>query len=361
MFRITKEKELKPVITTSSISVLNNTNKSWGQRCSAMSADGTIVYIGAQNDYIYKSVDGGLSFQPITSIGPAIWNEIATSADGNYVALTTQDISNSSIIQIGTLFVSNNGGASWAVKITAKRWSSVGVSNNGQKMIACAQANQVGGDYVYISTDYGITWAQNNSLGSGSWTAAKISGDGSLYVACAGLSVRTSSDTINWTSYVVPFGTGIVTSLALSLNGQYQILSIASGPFTTIIYVSTDFGATWLSRRTGSNNPSVAISSNGQYMTYTLSNNTNGVSSNFGSTFTTLTSLGTLNWVIISMSEDGTSQLIGIPNTGLYKSTDNGTTFSALPTLTTNSVTNISYITTEFNRNSTVSTKIKIN
>lgn len=350
MLGIRKVKEIVPIVTTLSTLVSNNTNKSWVQKGSAMSADGAIVYICAGNDYIYKSVDGGLSFEPLTSIAKAIWNEVATSADGNYVAVTTID---NPPTQSGTLFVSNDGGATWTVKITSKRWVSVGVSNSGQKMIACAQS----GDYVYISTDYGVTWNQNSALGSNNWTVAKVSGDGSLYVACFSSAVRTSTDGINWNSYSVPVG-GVITTLALSLTGQYQIISISLGISSNSVYISTNFGQNWSLKTAGT---IIGISSSGQYMTYFLSNNINiRVSSDYGTTFTALTSLGALNWSFVSMSADGTNQLIGVPNVGLYKSTDNGSTFSALPTSTTSSELSISYITKEINKvNTSASKQIK--
>jgi len=96
-------------------------------------------------------------------------------------------------------------------------------------------------------------------------------------------------------------------------------------------------------------------------MTYAIRGNTIGVSSNFGSSFTVNPgSLGSLNWLFSVMSSDGLNQLIGVLNTGLYKSTNSGTSFSLLPTSSSSTSTTISYITTEFNRvNATASKQIK--
>jgi len=356
MLGIRKEKEFTPVVTTSSISASNNTNKAWN--VAAMSGDGSVVYACANNDYIYKSTDGGLSFQPITTLTTNYWKDIGTSTDGLYIAVVTFETTPANY-QNAKLFISQNGGITWTEKIGQTRWSSVSVSNNGQKMIASSQDT----GSVYISTDYGNTWTLNSALGTGNWIVARVSGDGSLFVVGITSVLKTSSDGITWTDNSLPFSQ--IDKLVLSTTGQYQLLSIVNGG-TPYIYISQNFGTdiSTTAVRTGGfgqTSVSLSISSSGQYMTYSIGGNTIGVSSNFGTNFTTNPgSLGSQNWRFSVMSSDGSTQLLGVSNTSIYKSTNYGTTFTALPTGTTSSVSTISYITTEFNRvNLTASKQIK--
>jgi len=250
MLGIRKEKEFTPITTTSSISISNNTNKNLGP--SSMSADGTIVYSCANNDYIYKSSDGGLSFQPITTLTTNYWKDIGTSADGLYIAVVTFE-TNPANYQNAKLFISQNGGVTWTEKIGQSYWSSVSVSNNGQKMIVSSQ--QTGS--VYISTDFGNTWTLNSALGTGNWIVARVSGNGSLFAVGMTSVVRTSSDGVTWVDNSLPFSQ--IDKLVLSTTGQYQLLSIVNGA-TPYIYISTDFGTTFISKRSGGFGQSVSLS-----------------------------------------------------------------------------------------------------
>ncbi len=357
MLGIRKEKEFTPIVTTSSISASNNTNKNWGP--SAISADGSIVYACANNDYIYKSIDGGLSFQPLTSLPISLsnnWSDIATSDNGQYIL--------ASIGNTSDLFLSTDGGLTWSTKGGQKVWASVSMSSNGQKMVAC---NSSSSDTIYISTDFGNTWVATGSP-SLFWRIVKISGNGNFIMAISisVSSIYTSNDNgVNWSITGTLFGSGGFTKLALSNTGQYLIINRVDGP-TPYIYISQNFGTDISTTPVraggfGQTSVSLSISSSGQYMTYSIGGNTIGVSSNFGTSFTTNPgSLGSQNWRFSVMSSDGSTQLLGVLNTSIYKSTNYGSTFSALPTGTTSSVSTISYITTEFNRvNSTASKQIK--
>jgi hypothetical protein len=176
-------------------------------------------------------------------------------------------------------------------------------------------------------------------------------------------SIYTSiNDGVNWSITGTLFGSGGFTRLALSNTGQYLIISRTESAIP-YIYVSQNFGTDISTTpiRTGGfgqTNVSLSISSSGQYMTYSIGGNTIGVSSNFGTNFTTNPgSLGSQFWSFSVMSSDGSNQLLGVPNTGLYKSTDSGVSFSALPTSTLSTVSTTSYITTDVNRVNTSSSK----
>lgn len=335
MLSIHTKKYTIPIVSSSSSSITTNTNRNWSTNVSATSSDGNIVYACASNDYLYKSIDGGQTFSPITSLSSSLpWIGISTSADGKYVLVCATTNNN--------LFLSTDGGITWTIKLSTKNWQSVGMSSTGQKMIACAY-----NDYVYISTDYGSTWVQNTIINSGNTTSfnvSKVSGDGNVFTVCYGYNVfKSLNDGTSWTQVNnLLVSTGIINRLEISYTGQYMTLCYLDTGLAPSIrtYDSSKDASGWSIKRTGSvfqTGTSISISSSGQYQTYTFPDNgfgvsgSIGVSSDYGVTFTTNPgSLTTNNWKFISMSQDGSKQFLGVSNTGIYKSTNSGSSFYLL-------------------------------
>jgi hypothetical protein len=134
--------------------------------------------------------------------------------------------------------------------------------------------------------------------------------------------------------------TNLWTSIAMSGNGQYMIAySINSVGTTTTGSISSNYGSSWspINTNAGLGISSVAISYTGQYIitvggfvTSTLTNFVN-VSSNFGSTFSRST-LPSSRWVTCSMSSSGQYMLVGSATT-MYLSSNFGITFSIISSL----------------------------
>lgn len=136
--------------------------------------------------------------------------------------------------------------------------------------------------------------------------------------------------------------TNLWTSIAMSGNGQYMIAySINTTSGTTTGSISLNYGSSWspINTNAGLGISSVAISYTGQYIitvggfvTGALNNFVN-VSSNFGSTFSRST-LPSSRWVTCSMSSSGQYMLVGSTTT-MYLSTNFGLTFSIISSLPT--------------------------
>jgi hypothetical protein len=99
-----------------------------------------------------------------------------------------------------------------------------------------------GGENCYISTDYGVTWAQMTSLGVYNWYSAKISDDGTIiYVGGEGGVLKKSADSgSTWVDLTVPWS-GLSNITQCSGDGSQLLVS------SDDVYKSLDGGDTWTS------------------------------------------------------------------------------------------------------------------
>ena len=234
----------------------------------------------------------------------------------------------------GYIFVSNNYGANFTgVRLTGY-WRTVGVSDNGQYMLAAGNDGTV--PFTYKSSDYGVTWVQ-----------------------------------IPNTSFPAPPGYNTTdkiysSTVALSNDGQYQVIGtdlIRFGDFGLkfCIYVSNDYGSTWSLNNYQDYGSSlfglysqVAISANGQIVLATASGNIVDPaygqvyrSTNYGVSFAAITStLTTNNGTSVSISRDGSHAIASFGSSqsfGFIKySQDSGTTWN---NITSGSVPNRTWST----------------
>ena len=166
-------------------------------------------------------------------------------------------------------------------------WEDVAASADGQRMVAAAY-----GDNLYLSTDAGNTW---NGASSGA-----------------------------------PFGFGWF-SVASSADATNLL---ASGAFTSPIYVSTSAGANWrVSLATNGNWIPLFVSADGRKMVAgtTASDGKIFYSADAGSTWTRATVPQTW-WRGLCGTADGSTLWCADNNLGkIYKSTDSGATWNVLP------------------------------
>ena len=171
--------------------------------------------------------------------------------------------------------------------------SKVAMSSSGQYQTA------IGGSNYYVSSNYGITWSQPNTI--------------------SGISL---------------------TALSISQTGQYQVIAGNSIGDTVIgnIYKSTNYGSTFIKLTYGQNIYPITeteISSNGQKIVVGTSNTAimyisfNGGES-WGSSFTETNA--TMGVDGIAMSQDVSANYITVTmdNYGIYKSQNGGTNFSVI-------------------------------
>jgi hypothetical protein len=211
-------------------------------------------------------------------------------------------------------------GTTFTVTGPSKNYNSVSLSSTGEYQTAT-----VGGEYVYVSTNYGITWTAKITDANRSWGAVSISGTGQYQtVVGSNTQIYISTDFGDtWTAVENQRGW---VSISVSGTGQYQSATVYGG----YIYKSSDYGATWTSTNISSKWVSISVSSTGQYQTAVdnKTDNINGniyVSSDYGNTWTTKGISGL--WTNVSISGTGQYQTAGIINGSLYISNDYGNTW----------------------------------
>jgi hypothetical protein len=226
----------------------------------------------------------------------------------------------------GYIFVSNNYGANFTGVRIPGYWRTVGVSDDGQYMLAAGNDGTV--PFTYKSSDYGVTWVQ-----------------------------------IPNTSFPPPPGYSPTnkiysSTVAISNNGQYQVIGTDLNRFTPstppvidnllfCIYVSNDYGSTWSLNDYQDYGSSlfglysqVTISSNGQIVLATASGGVTDVpggqvyrSTNYGVSFAAIASTqSSSNGTGVSISRDGSRAIASFGSSQgfsfLKYSQDSGTTWN---------------------------------
>jgi hypothetical protein len=143
-------------------------------RAIAQAPDGTLYQATNPSGYIYKSVDGGATWTPITSSGENSWYDISAAENGNIYAA----------VYGGYLYKSTDSGTSWTQMGTAKPW--VSVCSVGTRLIGLTTTQ------VFYSDDLGDTWDLAAWPGD-SWFRAR-SHDGVLFACKAYSTIHRSTD-----------------------------------------------------------------------------------------------------------------------------------------------------------------------
>lgn len=163
------------------------------------------------------------TWQP-TPNSPYASMAVACSGDGRiFYALTSE---------VGNLYRSTNGGASWTQLLQLAGYP-LSCSSDGTKIAT--------GSHPWISTNSGASFLQGTIDGN---IAAWSANGNMLVVVGEGVSITTN----NGTTWSTPFKTGGLKCQALSANGA--IIATAS---KASLYISTNSGQYWSNADTGSN------------------------------------------------------------------------------------------------------------
>ena len=180
-------------------------------------------------------------------------NSLAMSASGQYAVFAY-----SASATTGGIYLSSNYGATWAlVSGTNYPWQSVSMSSSGQYITACCNGTP---NNIYISSNGGATFSlPSTSLSSvAGWTSVKVSSSGQYQVAAATNYVYYSSDFgMTWTassmSSSITWG-----CVAVSPSGKYMIAS--NNAFTSYMYTNSNYGVgAWTQQANGSNQYSICL------------------------------------------------------------------------------------------------------
>jgi hypothetical protein len=181
------------------------------------------------------------------------WETVQVSSNGQYMVATVDG---------GDVYVSSDYGVHWTDEnLGAGNWYASAMSESGQYMIAGAY-----GEDIYESNNYGVTWQLEPSSGAQGWSWMASSSSGQHMVATSyGGDAYTSSDYgVTWTDQTATssFQPSFITS---SASGQYLATGSSTSPYNA--YTSSDYGVTWTDQTDGPQNvASLAYSANGQHL-----------------------------------------------------------------------------------------------
>jgi len=241
------------------------------------------------------------------------WIDITMSSSGQYIT---------AVVYGGQIYVSNDYGATWAARGITMSWQAVAMSSSGQYQIAGGERS------VYRSTDYGVTWNLVKDTGDFSNVESlNVSPNGQYQIIGSMDNAFISSDYgATWTT-IPPAHHGV----AISDTGQYLIRIGTTGG---TIKTSSDYGATWTDRNfLGSEIIywRADMSSSGQYQaTSVYPDGKIYTSSDYGVTWTARQFNGA--WVDVEMSSSGQYQISAISGGQIYISSDYGVTWTAKET-----------------------------
>lgn len=250
---------------------------------STSSSTAAVIMVGATAGYVYLSLNGGSSFTTVstyysngaaTSLPWGTWYVAAGAASGvvyYYIASKT-----------GTVYYAAGASTSSSLYLykssisTASSFGSIACSSTGQYAAAAATSSSGSavsgtGGFIFISSDYGKTWAQKYQAGNQvqNYFAVSMSADGSKLMATS------NSGTYTYTYYSYDYGSSWY-SLGYSYMGACAISNSGTGAMG---YYSSDYlyAATGMTKSSGASVISqqslgkasykaVATSSDGLYM-----------------------------------------------------------------------------------------------
>ena len=275
------------------------------------------------------------------------WNIYASTNSYNFIAISLTGqyqtaVSNST--NYGNIYISNNYGINWynpTIYINTNTgttynnnnglgWDSITVSGSGQYQYAIPvdTYSYSYSKYVYSSTNYGNSWYISNNTSILNWTCISCSSSGQYVIAGTKLNYLFLSSTYgeNWNITcninITNPSNKFWNSVCISSSGQYiyaASVSTQSSPNDNNrdnIYISNDFGTSWISIQNSSNNNywrSITCSSDGQYVYACSSSDYNYgekindgiyISNDYGNSFAITNAILT-GWRSISCSSSG--------------------------------------------------------
>ena len=195
-------------VQTSTVWLSNDFGRTWDARINnidintiyfqvATSADGdvvavvqTVVDVAFSNSTpaILVSKDSGATWTRAVPGGdvPCKYNDVAMSADGQTVLVACGSVFGGLVEKPGFLYLSRDSGASWVAVAFNATWSEVTMTADASHFAAAVYDDGTSGmGGVYLSTD-GVTWAPSPATAlptASSWAAISYARDGSLLAA----------------------------------------------------------------------------------------------------------------------------------------------------------------------------------
>lgn len=226
-----------------------------------------IIYAGAGNGGVLKSVDGGATWSSATT---DTWDYLPVSS----LAI---DPNNPNVVYAGT--GDHHGGVPYGMGImkstdAGATWTNYGRSdfggnavsriiidpaNSSRVVITCGRGASGGGN-IWYSTNAGVTWNLSNAP-SGDWRGMSVStsnGGVYTYYAVGANGIYKSTNGSTWQTVTAPFGSSydVACSRRTSGNGPQTLYVLV--PASDKIWRSVNGGSTWVDVTTGFPNGSNA-------------------------------------------------------------------------------------------------------
>lgn len=319
-----------------------NVDKPWS--CVASDSDGSNLIAGVSQGRIYTSADSGATWTERKPAGDRdmYWMAVASSADGAvlYAAAHLVGTGYTSYwwVELGLgfgpianyVYKSTDSGVTWTAVLPNndmnQSWESIACDSDGSVVILGSKTS------LYLSTDSGATWTEKEPVTGVNhyWIGVACDSDGSVLMAAVSggrLYVSTNTGT-SWTEKK-PNGDVAQSykGVACNTDGTILMAAITTGNF----YTSIDSGATWTEKECDAQWYALACDSDGTVMLATV--NYSGrvyISTNSGSTFTEAHPAGDTQkyWLPIAMDSDGSNLIAGIDDGRLYTSANGGATWT---------------------------------
>jgi hypothetical protein len=274
----------------------------------ASSADGTRLVAAATGGSIYTSSDSGATWIARDSV--RTWTWVASSADGS--RLLAGDLTYDVPCR-GDLFTSTDFGVSWNAGGQADCWRVVASAADGVHLFAASGGPGTMTPRFVASSDGGSTW-KTTSTAFMLPTRIAVSADGTrLMVVDQKLWLSADSGS-TWTTS----SAGQLWSAA-ALSGDGSLLvSATSGSAAGYIYLSRDDGASWSEVGPAQNYASVASSSDGKRLLAGVDGGYLLHSVDGGKTWAQRGSVR--SWKAVASSADGTKLVAVATNGYIYTS-----------------------------------------
>ena len=269
-----------------------------------------------------------------TGSGTRNWQAVATNRDGTYLAAVENGTSG------GAVWTSGDSGETWIERTGAGRrnWASISSSLDGSFLVAA-----VGGGDIYTSSNYGVDWMDQTSAGSRNWQSVHCDQNGAnLDAVVYGGDIYTSADFgVTWVDRVAA-GNRFWSSISASVQGQFIAATVqtqdpnASPEVGGDIYISSDFGETWVDQTSAGKRfwTSIAVNNDGfaviaaEIPAEGVSSGNLWTSNSQGNDWTKQSGAGSRTWLSVAISADGRIWAGGTKFGNIYISTDQGATWS---------------------------------
>ena len=291
--------------------------------------DSNKIAVAVYGDYIYTSIDGGVTLTKRT--GPGVRNWVNISVDDSATTIVA------SAGRGQCYWISHDSGNTWTHLTGPDGDGQIKTSGLGDYfLISSGNFVSGGGSGIYTSADSGATTTQRVS--GVSIQTIEISDSGAYMFYIASNTLYVSSDFgVTWTASAATFA-GTVRDIAVDSSGQYVAVTTSSN-----IYTSSDHGTTFTAHSSGADYLGVSSDASGAILGFISETPIDlNISYDFGATLVLQAITGATNWRSIDSSSGGTVYILG-SDTSLWVG---NVPYDATPPIVTQQITVIDPLTT---------------